>query len=148
MLRPNSANLSQGAPIHPPRPHRGPIPGGGYEKDIFVASSADGGETWSAPKRVLHTSGKSSGADIEILADRLLLAWGEVNNGDRRVFFAESADWGESWGRIRRFKTGARAEPIWHEPALVAADGRAHLFYPVSLPGQLERLVYRHRPLD
>lgn len=77
----------------------------GYEKssnvsDIFLSSSLDGGNTWTAPVNVSKTTGASSDPDIVVEHSGAIdLVWSDTKSGDDKadIFFSQSTDGGKTW---------------------------------------------------
>lgn len=71
------------------------------DTDIFMSSSTDGGETWSANVRVNNDPGTAD-QSLPILrtgslTDTVYLAWHDQRNGESEIYFARSLNGGQTW---------------------------------------------------
>lgn len=71
-----------------------PTGSGGLTGTVVFKSSVDGGVTWSAPKMFSARNG-TVGPDIQLNADHLTLAFGDVDSNE--VYVSSSSDFGISW---------------------------------------------------
>jgi len=77
-----------------------------HERIVVVASSMDGGETWSQPVRVTPTGWKingcaHSGPSMQFINGKLILAWYTGVKGKAVLRMAQSADKGKTFGDAR-----------------------------------------------
>ena len=71
-------------------------------RDMVVATSSDGGQTWGEPRRVAEDNWSingcpHSGASLSTLGDRLFVSWRTVREGKSEVFLAYSDDGGRTF---------------------------------------------------
>jgi len=71
--------------------------------EIFYKKSPDGGETWTANKRLTWTSGQSLMPAIAVSAfDVLHVAWSDNTSLNYEIYFRKSTDGGTSWMANKR----------------------------------------------
>ncbi len=95
-------------------------------RDVQVASSADGGATWSKPTGVAednwHLNGcPHSGASLALLGRRLFVAWHTVRQDSGQLFLAWSDDGGKTFSPRANLR-GSVLDA--NHPRLVAHGGR------------------------
>jgi len=79
------------------------------DNDIMLASSRDGGQTFSRARAIIHTApimfaintlDRANGfpqVAIDPRSDRLYVTWSDYRNGDLDVFLSSSSDHGKHW---------------------------------------------------
>jgi len=70
--------------------------------DIFFARSTDNGKTWTQPKDIANTPGKSSDPKIVVGKNNSLhVVWCDTSKGtkNRDIYYSSSIDGGEHWGK-------------------------------------------------
>lgn len=108
-------------------------PGPGQELPngfVMCSSSVDGGQLWSAPRRVDHAASpvKVLGVVAGCAADRLVVAWADTRNGNRDVFVNDSADAGGTWRPVDlRADTDAPGVSTSRAPQLAVDGARVYL---------------------
>jgi predicted neuraminidase len=74
---------------------------GDYE--IYYLRSADGGDTWSAPKRLTWTKERSWDAAIAVdSSDGLHVFWADAIPGNFEIYYKKSPDGGVTWSTNKR----------------------------------------------
>jgi hypothetical protein len=109
----------------------------GPTPEIYYKVSANGGDTWTAQKRLTWTSGWSqSPAIIVASSGRLQALWHDDPSGNFEIYGRGSADGGVSWTPIQRLSwTSGTTGP----PSLVAtASGSIYAFWNDDTPGNYE----------
>jgi hypothetical protein len=105
--------------------------------DIYHKMSTDGGDTWSAGKRLTWTSGESH--FLAVAADSsngLHLAWYDDTTGEIRIYYKRSTDVGATWTTAQGL-AWRTASPT--RPDLVAGpSGSIHLVGCDNTPGNNE----------
>jgi hypothetical protein len=122
-------------------------PAGMSGREIAIASSHDGGESFDAPRRVARirsgamvkdfpramTGWPSVAVDSRASRGRLFVVWADDMNGDVDVFATTSDDEGRSWtapARVNDDPIGNGADQVMPWVAVDPADGAAYvLFY-------------------
>jgi len=66
-------------------------------KDIFIARSTDGGQTFSAPDNISHNAGSSSSPSIALEGKTAIVAWEDNSLGNFDIFVARSTDHGQTF---------------------------------------------------
>lgn len=69
-------------------------------QDIYVASSTDGGRTWSTNVRVNDDKGTTTQYMVDLAIDgngTVHAAWEDKRSGDWDIYYANSTDGGQSW---------------------------------------------------
>jgi len=98
-------------------------------RQLQLANTADGGQSWQAGKRLPISSADSRPALLRLPSGRLLLA-GNPGPGRTTLQLWLSADAGQSWQRGRIIEEDADITADFSEPALLLGrDGRIHLAY-------------------
>ena len=84
------------------------------DNDIMLASSRDGGQTFSRARAIIHTApimfaintlDRANGfpqVAIDPRSDRLYVTWSDYRNGDLDVFLSSSSDHGKHWSAAIR----------------------------------------------
>jgi len=75
--------------------------------EIYYKTSADGGTTWSATKRITWTSGWSEGPAMAIDSDNTIhIVWDDYTQpGKYEILFKKSTDGGTTWSAAKRLAT-------------------------------------------
>jgi len=118
---------------------------GDYE--IYYMSSSNGGETWSAVKRLTWTSGWSRYPDIATSAvNNVHVVWADDTPGTYEIYSKSSPDGGGTWGAAKR-ATWTSNGSFWPEVALDSSGGMHVVWYGYDYsPYQLE--IYHKRSPD
>ncbi len=100
-------------------------------RDIFVATSNDGGGTFGAAKRVAEDNWvlngcPHSGAAVASLGSRLYIAWHTVRDKQNRLYLTYSDDGGETFGKRIDVSEGI-FDP--NHPQLLATGDRISLVF-------------------
>lgn len=69
-------------------------------QDIYLASSSDGGQTWSTNVRINDDSGSTTQYMVDLAIDSagtVHAAWEDKRNGDWNIFYSNSTDGGQTW---------------------------------------------------
>ena len=114
-------------------------------EEIYYRKSADGGETWSAPKRLTWTSGGSYEAAMTIDASGNICAvWYDYTPGFSDLYSRTSTDGGTNWGPVKRITyTGGST----YGPAIALDINQIiHLAFYDDTPGAYE--IYYRKSLD
>jgi Neuraminidase (sialidase) len=75
-------------------------PGNG---EIYYARSADGGATWSLPKRLTWTPGRSAFPSIAVdSSNRVHIVWNDDTTGIPEIYYKQSPDGGATWSGTKR----------------------------------------------
>jgi hypothetical protein len=98
----------------------------GDVRDIHVASSPDGGTTWSKPSGVAEDNWHlnacpHSGASLAVIGTRLFVAWHTVREGTSQLYLAWSDDGGKSFSQRTNLRGGVLDS---NHVALVAHGGK------------------------
>ncbi len=87
------------------------------DADVYFARSADGGQTWGAAVRVSQDTGSAwqQAPDIAVNASGTLhAAWVDSREGSNDIYYARSADSGQTWSqeiRINDVTTRSQSSP-------------------------------------
>jgi hypothetical protein len=100
-------------------------------RDIFVATSADGGATFGKAVRVAEDNWKingcpHSGAAMTALGNRILIAWSTVREGKAQLYSAWSEDNGRTFSARTRLAEGV-VDP--NHPAMINIGDRAAVVF-------------------
>lgn len=71
-----------------------------YDYQIYVMTSTDAGENWSAPVNVSNTAGGARWCNIALQNDKIFTLWNDQTGpdyDDLDVFFSKSTDFGQNW---------------------------------------------------
>jgi len=115
-------------------------------KEIFYRKSADGGATWSSPKRLTWNLGESSCP--RILRDSkntLYVFWHDESTGNYEIFFKTSGDEGTTWSSVNRlsWNSGLSVGPS----ATVDSADNLYLVWTDTTPGNAE-IFFKSRTND
>jgi len=105
--------------------------------EIYYRKSEDGGDTWTAIKRLTWTSGPSGSAGLAFDAtDTIHLAWQDTAPGNYEIYYRKSTDGGATWTAIKRLTWTSGDSML---PCL-AADSSAniHVVWQDDTPGNKE----------
>lgn len=107
-------------------------------RDIFVATSTDGGATFGKAVRVAEDNWKingcpHSGAAMSSLGNRLLIAWSTVREGKAQLYAAWSEDNGRTFSPRARLAEGL-TDP--NHPAMASAGDRAAVVFQARAAGK------------
>jgi hypothetical protein len=96
----------------------------GDVRDIQVASSADGGGTWSKPAGIAEDNWRlnacpHSGASLAVLGKRLFVAWHTVREGTSQLYLA----WSDDGGKTFSPRTNLRGTVLDANHPMLAAHG-------------------------
>jgi len=69
--------------------------------DIFFTKSTNGGNTWSAKKKLSSTSGSSEKPAIAVDGSNIYLVWSDNTTDNYELFFTRSANGGMTWETMR-----------------------------------------------
>jgi hypothetical protein len=99
---------------------------GDYE--VYYKRSTDGGDTWSATRRLTWMSGQSRGVETAVdSSGRLHVAWCDDTPGDYEIYHKKSTDGGVNWTSARRL-TWTAGFSGW--PAMAASpSGDLHIVW-------------------
>ncbi|MCR4288041.1 MAG: glycoside hydrolase, partial [Deltaproteobacteria bacterium] len=103
--------------------------------EIYFKTSADGGATWSANKRLTNNTGESRYPSIAINGSNIHVAWVDDTPGNFEIYFMTSADNGATWSANKRLthNTG------WSRGHSIAVNGsNIHVAWMEDTPGNLE----------
>jgi Neuraminidase (sialidase) len=105
--------------------------------EIFYKSSADGGTTWSAAKRLTWTALDSNAPAIGVDSiDTLRLVWHGSTPGNYEIFAKSSTDGGKTWSSSQRL-TWTPGSSVW--PAIaIDSDNVIHVVWQDDTPGNNE----------
>jgi hypothetical protein len=100
-------------------------------RDIFVATSNDGGATWSAGTRVAEDNWvlngcPHSGAAMASLGKRLFISWYTVREKQAKLYFAFSDDAGKTFSK-RYDLSGNVVDP--NHPYMLSTDDRISILF-------------------
>ncbi len=106
----------------------------GFDYEVFVSTSSDGGQTWSAPEVLNSDAVADEAHDIrtEIVTDRLgnwVVAWGSNANvggpiaDDYDIFVSRSTDNGGTWSVMTRLDPNDLTDVGEDERPALATDG-------------------------
>jgi len=112
---------------------------GNYE--IYYRSSANGGVSWSAAKKLTSTAFDSYGPAITADSSGILhLVWSDDTPGNAEIYYGRSTDGGITWSKPRRliWTTGDSLSPAIAFIAL----GNIHVFWQDGTPGN-EEIYYK-----
>jgi len=105
--------------------------------EIYHKKSTDGGDHWSAIKRLTWTSNGSFEPDMAVGAtDNIHVVWEDFTPGVPEIYYKTSADGGATWSAVQRitWTSGQSMAPS------IAADssGAVHVFWHDNTPGNYE----------
>src|SRR4029077_4239792 len=97
----------------------------------MVATSTDGGQTWSsgslvAPDNFQISGWPHSGPSLAVLGKRLLITWLTVRTDVAGLYIAYSDDGGRTFSRSQSVSQGT-LDP--NHSYMVASNGRAHIVF-------------------
>jgi len=108
---------------------------GNYE--IYYKKSTDGGNTWTAPSRLVWNSGFSLSPFIAVdSSNNIFLVWQDDSSGNAEVYFKKSTNSGASWSGTSRmtWNSGDSKNPM----IAVAAANTLYSFWWDDTPGNGE----------
>jgi len=114
-------------------------------EEIFYRKSADGGDTWSAPKRLTWTPGGSDEAALTVdSGGNICAVWYDYTPGFSDLYSRRSTDGGTNWGPVKRITyTGGST----YGPALALDSNQTiHLAFYDDTPGAYE--IYYRKSLN
>jgi hypothetical protein len=137
----------------------------GQDDQIMLATSRNGGKTFSRARAILHTGPtmfavqaleRANGSPqiaIDSQSKRLYLTWSDYRNGDLDVFCSTSTDGGRSWipaVRVNNDEIHNGSEQFFQWLAVDPADGAANvIFYDRRRdPGNRKQTVVLARSTD
>lgn len=124
LLQPAVAPLGNGQLLAVLR-DAGPGPG-----RLRLATSADGGQHWSAAPPLEIANPNSAAAMIRLADGRLLLACNPQESNRNKLSLWLSADSGTTWREVRVLEQSASGDDEFSYPALLQdRDGRIHVAY-------------------
>jgi hypothetical protein len=103
----------------------------GDVRDIQVASSSDGGATWSKPAGIAEDNWRlnacpHSGASLAVVGKRLFVAWHTVREGTSQLYLA----WSDDGGKTFSPRTNLRGTVLdANHPALVAHGNKVGVVF-------------------
>ena len=108
----------------------------GYS-EIYYKKSTDGGETWTADRRLTWTPDWSDNPDLAIdSTDALHVFWEDYTPGFSEIYYRRTADAGATWSTTKRITWTAGDS---FDPALaIDATDAIHLVWYDDTPGNLE----------
>jgi hypothetical protein len=106
-------------------------------KEIYYRKSTDGGDTWTASKRITWTPGASLSAAIAIDPTGYLhVVWYEDVSGNKEIYYSQSTDGGVSWSPGQRLTWNSGSSTF---PAISAnTSGNVHVVWSDYTPGNVE----------
>ena len=110
--------------------------------EIYYKRSQDGGDTWSAARRITWTPDFSYDPAIAIdSSDTIHIVWYDYASGDSDIYYKQSQDGGDTWGASRRltWTTGASYTPA------VGTTSSVHVIWEDETPGPAE-IYYKSSP--
>jgi len=114
-------------------------------EEIYHRKSGDGGDTWSAPKRLTYTSGGSFESALTVdSGGNICAVWYDYTPGFSDLYSRRSTDGGTNWGPLKRITyTGGST----YGPALARDSNQIiHLAFYDDTPGLYE--IYYRKSLD
>ena len=123
-----------------------PTPG---SREIFIAKSTDGGETFSTPENISNNKGFSFSSQIAVNGNNVYVIWNDDTDGFDEVFIAKSTDGGETFSTPENISdedisnnasfayrpsiivNGNNVYVVWHEDPL----GKRSIFVAKSTDG-------------
>jgi len=119
---------------------------------VWISSSTDHGDSWSAPQRVSDLGAASATTPSACIDDAgvLYVIWSDYRSGeDTDVYFARSVDQGSTWTEPA---IKIHDEVIWgnqYEPHLdLAPDGVLHAAFIHNIPWQMDVNLFYTRSTD
>jgi hypothetical protein len=112
--------------------------------DIFLATSGDGGKTFSRARPVIHTAPIMFAVDtlerangfpqiaIDPRSQRLFVTWSDYRNGDLDIFCSTSTDHGKRWSapvRVNNDPVHDGADQFFQWLAVDPVDGSANVIF-------------------
>jgi BNR repeat-like domain len=115
---------------------------GNYE--IYYKKSTDGGETWTATKRLTWNGGGSEYPDIAVdSSGNPQLVWTDDTPGNYEVHYRKSTDGGKTWAAAKRLTWNADSS---QEPVIaVDSSGNPHVVWFDRTPGN-DEIYYKKSP--
>ena len=90
---------------------------------VYYKKSTNGGETWSAVKRLTWTSGNSLFLTIAVdSSEALHIAWIDSTPGNDEIYYKRSTDGGANWSAVKRLSW--TSGNTWY-PSVAADSGMA-----------------------
>jgi hypothetical protein len=117
-------------------------------REIFIAKSTDGSETFTTPENISNNIGFSLLPQIAVYGDNVYVVWNDDTDGFDEIFIAKSTDGGETFGEPENISqensnnssfayqpslivNGENVYVIWHEDPL----GKRTIFIAKSTDG-------------
>ena len=106
-------------------------------KEIYYKKSTDGGDTWTASKRITWTPGASMYSGIAVdSTGQLHVVWYENVSGNNEIYYSRSTDGGASWSPGQRLTWNSGSSTF---PAISAdTSGNVHMVWYDDTPGNVE----------
>jgi len=113
--------------------------------EICYKMSTDGGNTWTASRRITWTSGISVYPDIAVdPSDNLHVTWQDSSPGNEEIYYKRSTDGGNTWTTTQRL---TRTSGDSYYPKMIAdPSGDLHIVWFDNTPGNYE--VYYRKSTD
>jgi len=105
--------------------------------EIYYKRSADGGNTWSAAKRLTWTSAASSEPAIATVSGNTIhVVWQDDTPGNAEIYDKRSTDGGTTWTPAKRL---TRTSDSSYSPAMaIDSDNTIHIVWEDETPGRPE----------
>ena len=115
----------------------------GGDREIYFKKSVDGGETWSALKR-LTDNGESYSPIISVEGSNIYVVWSDNSSGrDLEIYFKKSIDGGDTWA-IEQMLTNNAGDSI--DPAIAVNGPNIYVVWTDQTPGDNE--IYFRKSVD
>ena len=100
-------------------------------REIFIAKSTDGGETFGEPKNISNNNGFSLLPQIAVNGDNVYVVWNDDTDGFDEIFIAKSTDGGETFSTPENISEGnlSNNASFSYQPSIAVNDDNVYVVW-------------------
>jgi len=106
-----------------------------WNEEIYFKTSADGGATWTANKRLTNNAGYSTNPVIAVDGSNIYVVWEDDTPGNWEIYFKMSDDGGVTWSTNKRLTNNAGYS---NNPAIAVYGSNIYVVWQDTAPGHYE----------